>query len=154
MVALLHVFAVCQMRSSKTPSLCQRIPLSSKCIVCAVKVSASSRNTVVVTRGVSRGSGLQPVNEVFCWGLGNHVPTRINFNNAKDAASPTRWQTHDARIDIVDVAAARCHNIALDRIGRVFSWGFGADNLGARSYFVEMVCPAVFTPMMGCSAYT
>ena len=112
-------------------------------LVCAVKVSASARSTVVVTRGVTRGSGLQPVNEVFCWGLGSHVPTRINFNNAKDTASPTRWQTHDARIDIVDVAAARCHNIALDRIGRVFSWGFGADNLGAMPFFVEVAYIAV-----------
>lgn len=115
----------------------------------AVKVSASARGTVVVTRGIDRGSGLQPVNEVFCWGLGSHVPSRINFNYAKDAASSTRWQTHDARIDIVDVAAARCHNIALDRIGRVFSWGFGADNLGARPYFVGKACPAVYTPTLG-----
>lgn len=95
---------------------------------------------MVITRGVDRGSGLHPVNEVFCWGLGLTLPSRVNFN-MKDAAasSSSRWQTQDARIDIVDVAAARCHNIALDRIGRVFSWGFGADNLGAKPKHVRTI---------------
>eukprot|EP00903_Cladosiphon_okamuranus_P017449 g16073.t1 len=95
-----------------------------------LKVSASARSTMVITRGVDKGSGLHPVNEVFCWGLGLTLPSRVNFNMKDGASSSSRWQTHDARIDIIDIAAARCHNIALDRIGRVFSWGFGADNLG------------------------
>lgn len=106
-----------------------------QCFVMHLQVSASARSTMVITRGVDRGSGLHPVNEVFSWGLGSHVPSRVNFSSDRGAASSSsRWQTHDARIDIVDIAAARCHNIALDRIGRVFSWGFGADNLGASSF--------------------
>ncbi|CAM9584671.1 unnamed protein product, partial [Scytosiphon promiscuus] len=95
-----------------------------------IKVSASARSTVVITRGVDKGSGLQTVNEVHQWGHGSHVPSRVNFNSGRDAAPTSRWQTHDARVDIVDIAAARCHNIALDRAGMVFTWGFGADNLG------------------------
>lgn len=87
---------------------------------------------MVITRGVDRGSGLQSVNEVHQWGHGSHVPSRVNFNSNKDATPTARWQTHDARVDIVDIAAARCHNIALDRAGMVFTWGFGADNLGER----------------------
>ena len=85
---------------------------------------------MVITRGVDKGSGLHPVNDVFCWGLGLTLPSRVNFNMKEAASSSSRWQTHDDRIDIIDIATARCHNIALDRIGRVFSWGFGADNLG------------------------
>ncbi|CAM9456319.1 unnamed protein product [Ectocarpus sp. 6 AP-2014] len=95
-----------------------------------IKVSASARSTVVVTRGIDRGSGLQTVNEVHQWGHGSPVPSRVSFNSAKDASPSSRWQTHDARVDIVDVAAARCHNVALDRVGMVFTWGFGADHLG------------------------
>lgn len=92
---------------------------------------------MVITRGVDKGAGLRPVNEVFCWGLGLTLPSRVNFNVKEAASSSSRWQTHDARIDIIDIAAARCHNIALDRIGRVFSWGFGADNLGAKPHCVR-----------------
>eukprot|EP00752_Nemacystus_decipiens_P013486 g11945.t1 len=95
-----------------------------------MKVSASARSTMAITRGVDRGSGLHRVNEVFCWGLGLTLPSRVNFNMKEASSSSSRWQTHDDRVDIIDIAAARCHNIALDRIGRVFSWGFGADNLG------------------------
>lgn len=95
---------------------------------------------MVITRGVDRGSGLHPVNEVFCWGLGLTLPSRVNFNMKDGALSSLRWQTHDARIDIIDIAAARCHNIALDRIGRVFSWGFGADNLGMKPTEVSTRC--------------
>ncbi|CAM9907301.1 unnamed protein product, partial [Laminaria digitata] len=94
------------------------------------KVSASARSTVVVTRGADRGAGLRPVNEVYQWGHGSHVPSRVNFNSVRDAGSSSRWQTHDDRVNITDVAAAKNHNLALSCVGQVFTWGFGADNLG------------------------
>lgn len=94
------------------------------------KVSASSRSTVVVTRGIGRGLGLQPVNEVHQWGHGSHVPSRLKFNSASECGSSSRWQTYDARVNITDVAAAKYHNVALSSVGQVFTWGFGADNLG------------------------
>lgn len=93
-------------------------------------MSASARSTVVVTLGVSRGSGLHPVNEVHQWGHGSHVPSRVTFNASNNGGSSSRWQTHDARVNITDVAAAKCHNLALSSVGQVFTWGFGADNLG------------------------
>lgn len=84
----------------------------------------------MVTRGVDRGSGLRPVNEVHQWGHGSHVPSRVNFNSVIGGGSSSRWQTHDARVDVTDVAAAKFHNLALSSVGQVFTWGFGADNLG------------------------
>lgn len=96
----------------------------------AAQVSASARSTVVVTRGVDRGSGRRPVNEVYQWGHGSHVPSRVSFSNMNDDGPSSRWRTHDARVNITDVAAAKCHNLALSSVGQVFTWGFGADNLG------------------------
>lgn len=84
----------------------------------------------MVTRGADRGAGLRPVNEVYQWGHGSHVPSRVNFNSVRDAGSSSRWQTHDDRVNITDVAAAKNHNLALSCVGQVFTWGFGADNLG------------------------
>lgn len=83
----------------------------------------------MVTRGVDR-SGLRPVNEVHQWGHGSHLPTRVNFNSVNEAVSSLRWQTHDARVNVTDVSAAKYHNLALSSVGQVFTWGFGADNLG------------------------
>ena len=98
-------------------------------------MSAAARSTVVVTRGVDKGSGLRPVNEVYQWGHGSHVPSRVKFDgvkDGKDGGSSSRWQTHDARVSITDVAAAKCHNLALSSAGQVFTWGYGADNLGEK----------------------
>ena len=102
----------------------------------AAKVSASARSTVVVTRGADRGAGLGPVNEVYQWGHGSHVPSRVNFNSVRDVGSSSRWQTHDDRVNITDVAAAKNHNLALSCVGQVFTWGFGADNLGAEDPYI------------------
>ncbi|CAM9667167.1 unnamed protein product, partial [Sphacelaria rigidula] len=95
-----------------------------------LKVSASARSTVVITRGLDRGSGLTCVNEVYQWGQGTAQPSRVNFNNPNGGGSPSRWQTHDARVNVVQVAAAKNHSVALSSVGQVFTWGFGADNLG------------------------
>lgn len=107
------------------------------CSVRYVQVSASVRSTVVITRGVDRGSGLVPVNEVYQWGQGTVQPSRVNFNGVNDGGSPSRWQTHDARVNIVQLAAAKNHNVALSSVGQVFAWGFGADNLG-ENFFCYM----------------
>lgn len=123
---------VVPLKRCPTKSLDLLLFLGDVLFVCGAKVSASARSTVVVTRGIDRGSGLQTVNEVHQWGHGSPVPSRVSFNSAKDASPSSRWQTHDARVDIVDVAAARCHNVALDRAGIVFTWGFGADHLGTK----------------------
>lgn len=58
------------------------------------------------------------------------MPSRVNFNSVNGVGSPYRWQTHDSRINITEVAAAKYHNLALSTVGQVFTWGFGADNLG------------------------
>lgn len=88
---------------------------------------------MVITRAVDRGSGLARVNEVYQWGQGTVQPSRVNFNAVmNDAGSPSRWQTHDSRVNIVQLAAAKNHNLALSSHGQVFAWGFGADNLGEK----------------------
>lgn len=97
-----------------------------------LQVSASARSTVVVTRGLDRGPGLPMVNEVYQWGHGSHMPSRVNFNAVNEGGSPYRWQTHDSRVNVTEVAAAKYHNVALSSVGQVFTWGFGADNLGER----------------------
>lgn len=73
------------------------------------------------------------MNEVHQWGHGSHVPSRVIFNASNSGGSSSRWQTHDARVNITDVAAAKYHNLALSSVGQVFTWGFGADNLGEHS---------------------
>lgn len=110
--------------------------------VFVAKVSASARSTVVVTRGADRGSGLRAVTEVYQWGHGSDMPSRVNFNSNGDVSSSSkssskspsrlssRWRTHDDRVDITDVSAAKNHNLALSSVGQVYTWGFGADNLG------------------------
>lgn len=72
------------------------------------------------------------MNEVYQWGQGTAQPSRVNFNNPNGGGSPSRWQTHDARVNVVQVAAAKNHSVALSSVGQVFTWGFGADNLGER----------------------
>lgn len=110
--------------------VCMSLSLWLHCVHAAVQVSASAHSTVVVTHGVDKGSGLPPVNEVYQWGHGGHTPSRVNFNSVRDGGSSSRWQTHDARVNITQVAAARNHNVALSSVGRVFVWGLGADFLG------------------------
>lgn len=117
-------------------------------------MTAAARSTVVVTLGVDKGSGLRPVNEVYQWGHGSHVPSRVKFEgferakyckDEKYGGSSARWQTHDPRVNIHDVAAAKCHNLALSSVGQVFTWGFGTDNLGettACRHFLRLVATA------------
>lgn len=114
-----------------------------------LQMSASARGTAVVTKGVKKTSGLPSVNEVYQWGHGNHVPSRVAFNSAQTSASHSRWQTHDARVNIVAVAAAKHHNVALSSVGQVFTWGFGADNLGEtriRANTPRVCCGFLRTP--------
>ncbi|CAM9287761.1 unnamed protein product [Discosporangium mesarthrocarpum] len=99
----------------------------------AIKVSAAANSTIVTTRGVDKGMGRRPVNEVYQWGHGNHFPSRVIFNSSRSGIgqrSSSRWQTHDSRVNITQVSAAKYHNVALSSAGQVFSWGFGTDNLG------------------------
>ncbi|CAM9159061.1 unnamed protein product [Choristocarpus tenellus] len=98
-----------------------------------IKISAAANSTVVVAHGIDKGLGRRPTNEVYQWGHGSHFPNRVNFNNTKSGIerdSSVRWQTHDARVNIIDVSAAKYHNVALSSAGQVFTWGFGTDNLG------------------------
>eukprot|EP00977_Amphora_coffeiformis_P001392 scaffold287_cov173-Amphora_coffeaeformis.AAC.6 len=85
----------------------------------AIAVDASEQATLVLT--VPTGSGL-PVNTIYSWGHGNHVPSRVVF----DSKSSSR------AVNPVAIACARYHNVAISSDGLVYTWGLHADSLGVQ----------------------
>ena len=70
-----------------------------------------------------------PVNAVYQWGHGNHVPIKVNFPSTVD-------QHH---VNPVDIACAKYHNAAVTQFGRVYTWGLHAEPLGNTSQQSSMV---------------
>lgn len=120
-----------------------------------VAVSAAASSTVVITKAHGDdeerygdfGRSTGKVNEVYQWGHGNYSPMKVRFGMlstssagvtthiASDAPASvcdggTSWEEQKERVNIVQVSAAKYHNVALCSTGQVFTWGFGADSLG------------------------
>jgi alpha-tubulin suppressor-like RCC1 family protein len=86
----------------------------------AISVAASVQATLVLT--IPTGSGL-PVNSVYSWGHGSHVPSRVFFG-AQDSNRP---------VNPIDIACARYHNVAVSADGLVYTWGLHAEALGVKT---------------------
>jgi alpha-tubulin suppressor-like RCC1 family protein len=84
----------------------------------AIAIAASEQATLVLTSG-SGQRGL-PVNSVYSWGHGNHVPCKVHFGSGCSSRA----------INPVAISSARYHNIAITSEGEVYSWGLHADSLG------------------------
>lgn len=86
----------------------------------------------------------QNEHDVFQWGFGSQVPARVNFHANRDS-SPQRsssfsgsnklemqcaTHTMGGKLSIVQIASGKYHHVALSSEGRVYTWGFGSDQLG------------------------
>ncbi|KAG5189966.1 hypothetical protein JKP88DRAFT_352879 [Tribonema minus] len=101
----------------------------------AFAVAAAAHSTLVIAEGVGSSSGGgPPVNEVYQWGHGNANPMRVFFSlqgQAQDDGDDAGWLLpRHSHVNITQVSAAKHHNAALSSAGQVFTWGFGAENLG------------------------
>jgi len=93
----------------------------------ALQVSAAAQSTVIIMES----PGMNKNNKVYEWGHGNPVPSRVYFGSKKDGkANRTNQAQPWSHINIVQVSAARHHNVALSSVGAVYTWGLGAESLG------------------------
>lgn len=84
----------------------------------AIAISASEQSTLVLT-SASGQRGL-PVNSVYSWGNGYHVPCKAHFGSGSKGRA----------INPVAISCARYHNVVITAEGEVYSWGLHADSLG------------------------
>jgi hypothetical protein len=101
-----------------------------------ISISAAAHSTVAIAESTDKDSsafGACRVNEVYQWGHGNPLPTRVPFsvkNSSGTAGSSSssssnsgrisEWQLYsEERIDILQVSAAKYHNAALSTTGQV-----------------------------------
>jgi alpha-tubulin suppressor-like RCC1 family protein len=87
----------------------------------AIAIAAADHSTLILT--TPTGSGL-PVNSLYSWGHGNHIPTRVQFSEPHYQGRP---------INPVAIACARYHNAAVTSDGLVYTWGLHAEPLGTAS---------------------
>ncbi|GAX28085.1 hypothetical protein FisN_2Hh097 [Fistulifera solaris] len=88
----------------------------------AISIAASSHATLVLTKPT--GTNL-PVNTVFSWGHGSHVPSKVHFEQCNESRAKM--------VQPVAIACARYHNVVITADGLVYTWGLHADPLGKRS---------------------
>lgn len=86
-----------------------------------VSVAAADQATLVLA--LPSGSGI-PVNSVYSWGHGSHVPTKVHF----DASLRVNHRNHP--VNPVAIACAKFHNVAMSADGLVYTWGLHAEPLG------------------------
>jgi alpha-tubulin suppressor-like RCC1 family protein len=100
------------------------------------QIAASSQATLVLAKP---NPGGLPVNQVYSWGHGNHVPSKVHFTEDFDQrpqASPSWGGSFSLStagrcyINPVAIACARFHSVAIAADGRVYTWGLHAEPLG------------------------
>ena len=105
-----------------------------------IAIAASAQSTMALMSPAS-SSGLLPVNTVYTWGHGNHVPIKAHFGGDARASSQQQHQKqqpfsvrrkHDRTINPVAIACAKYHNVAITSDGHVYSWGLHAEPLGTK----------------------
>ncbi|GKY91259.1 hypothetical protein MPSEU_000098500 [Mayamaea pseudoterrestris] len=84
-------------------------------------IAASDQTSLVLT--LPAGAGI-PVNSIYAWGQGNHIPAKVNF----DAVSRGIHRGHP--VNPVAIACAKYHNAAISSDGLVYSWGLHSEPLG------------------------
>ena len=86
----------------------------------AIDIAASDQSTMALISG--SGQKGFAVNTVYCWGNGNHLPCKAQFELS---------DTHI--INPIAISCAKYHNVALTSNGHVYSWGLHADPLGTQN---------------------
>jgi alpha-tubulin suppressor-like RCC1 family protein len=99
----------------------------------AIAIAAADQSTLVLTAPVA---GLAQANSVYWWGHGNHVPMRVQFNQAMsglDDSSPSSMTKSQRLVNPVAIACAKYHNAAVTSDGCVYTWGTSSESLGRAS---------------------
>ncbi|EJK54183.1 hypothetical protein THAOC_26252 [Thalassiosira oceanica] len=110
----------------------------------AVAVSAAEFSTLVLVlppvlssagaASAADGASLAslPVNAVYGWGHGCHVPMRTVFppGTTSTPSSSGHPAGRPGCVDPVAVSCARYHNVAIAGDGRVYTWGLHEESLG------------------------
>ncbi|KAL7467562.1 hypothetical protein ACHAXS_007806 [Conticribra weissflogii] len=110
----------------------------------AISIAAAEFSTLVLTlpptlSDAESSLASLPVNVVFGWGHGNHIPMRVNFP-AVDSSSSSEFSdlvqtssssyTKSTCINPIGIACAKFHNVACTADGRVYTWGLHSESLG------------------------
>lgn len=107
----------------------------------AMAVAAAEFSTLVLTMPPTVANGQSsvtslPVNVVYGFGHGNHVPMRVTFPSASRNNHQQNNDTYTRSICInpTAIACAKYHNVAIAADGRVYTWGLHAESLGIEKY--------------------
>ena len=99
-----------------------------------IQASAGVDNTLLLFRPRSKDS---MVNEVYQWGNGSPNHIRVVFRKKKRSLSGNIEATpHGVALvaenptNVIQVCAAKTHNVAVTDAGFVYTWGMGSDQLG------------------------
>ena len=99
-----------------------------------LQVAAGVENSLLLFRSLAKDS---LINEVYQWGNGSSNPCRVAFRKKRRTLSGNIEETRhgialvaDCPILVVQVCAARSHNVAVTDAGFVYTWGMGSDQLG------------------------
>lgn len=102
-----------------------------------IAISASEFSSLALTRPPTNAEASLaslPVNVVFGWGHGSHVPMKVYFPTAKsDQSSAQNDSSTFSRttcVNPVSIACAKYHNVAISGDGRVYTWGVSSESLG------------------------
>ena len=103
------------------------------------QIAASSQATLVLAKP---NAGGLPVNQVYAWGHGNFVPSKVQFTDPmaeRESQLPHKEGVFISSaagrrsVNPTAISSARHHNVAITSDGRVFSWGFHTDPLGGQT---------------------
>jgi alpha-tubulin suppressor-like RCC1 family protein len=101
-----------------------------------IAIAASEQSTLCLMSPMA-SSGLLPVNIVFSWGHGNHVPMKVHFGGDSTTRGstepPRRHEYHHRTINPTAIACAKYHNVVISSDGHVYSWGLHAEPLGTKN---------------------
>ena len=102
-----------------------------------IAICASEFSTLVLTRPPTNGEtslASLPVNLVYGWGHGSHVPSKVNFPSESSDQSliqdSSSTFSRTACVNPVSIASAKYHSVAVTADGRVFTWGISSESLG------------------------
>ena len=145
-----HAHSACS--SSHNPVQC--IPHPVLAAQTAVAIAASEYATLALTLPDQSKRNSLPVNAIYSWGHGNHVPSRVhlpkypqqqseheaNGGRQRRRSRSESWNEdesmkyeHKRLVCPVAIACAKYHNVAITQNGLVYSWGLHSETLGNSS---------------------
>jgi len=93
-----------------------------------IEIAAGEHSTLVLTEPT--GQTLFPINTLYEWGHGISNPSKVSFPLPVDQHNVQRQFSR--YVNPVAISAGKHHNVALSEDGKVYSWGFHMETLGAK----------------------